>query len=164
MSIKIGVYSWFTVTSNECNVSPYRIGEFSSVPRTRIQTIELNNEARVYSARDSAWIKDIHFKDRCKADPLNSSDKCEQRDLFRIARRRSFSKLYFPFVIYLLLGPLVSTAARNTWEQLSPIILRVFPGPASSLERAVTRVTSSVRARWDFRAHHSEILLNPLGS
>ena len=67
-----------------------RIGEFSSVPRTRIQTIELNNEARVYSALDSAWIKDIHFKDRCKADPLNSSDKCEQRDLFRIARRRSF--------------------------------------------------------------------------
>ena len=87
----------------------YRIGEFSAVPRTRIQTIELNNVARVYSALDSAWIKDIHFKDRCKADPLNSSDKCEQRDLFRIARRRSFSKLYFPFVIYLLLGPLVSS-------------------------------------------------------
>ena len=80
----------------------YRIGEFSSVPRTRIQTIELNNVARVYWALDSAWIKDIHFKDRCKADPLNSSDKCEQRDLFRIARRRSFSKLlYFPFVILL---------------------------------------------------------------
>ena len=120
MSIKIRVYSWFTVTSNECNVSPYRIGEFSSVPRTRIQTIELNNEARVYSARDSAWIKDIHFKDRCKADPLNSSDKCEQRDLFRIARRRSFSKLYFPFVIYLLLGPLSWAKQRATlWATLA---------------------------------------------
>ena len=88
----------------------YRI-EFVNSPlhNARIQTIEHYNEARVYTASEDELKDTIHFKDRCKVNPLNSADKCEKRDLFRIARRRSFSKLYFPFVIYLLLGPLVSS-------------------------------------------------------
>ena len=76
----------------------YRI-EFVNSPlhNARIQTIEHYNEARVYSASEDELKDTIHFKDRCKVNPLNSADKCEKRDLFRIAGR-SFSE-HFPFVI-----------------------------------------------------------------
>ena len=80
-------------------ISLYRI-EFVNSPlhHARIQTIEhYYNVARVYTASEDELKDTIHFKDRCKVYPLNCWDKCEKRDLFRIAGR-SFSE-HFPFVI-----------------------------------------------------------------